>query len=454
MHRIVVLALLLIGLMPCTANAQYIWNGAGTVLVQLSGSGQGCTSGGAYFTLLRRTTGGQDIPYLFQYSCSNNSFTRRDNGGPENVITAQEYTDAATAVGYTFCPTFLNAGCGYPPPPCPGYDGGQVGQNCCSNGLFGATYYVATDGDGCEYLACNSGSCHGCGDPPSPGEGQSCSCGEGQGNGVTSFTYDGNGCPNGTFCDDCQPCPELSGGDLEQVGRECQTETASGHFEIVDGPDGCPTLDCVSDPDPCLADSNRDGVYDYLEGNPYGPMLSMGEGYACVCEDDREGKLHIENNEDGCPVPSCVCEEDECKDAGGDTDGDGCCDDEDPDPNDSEVNCDDCNMKIKEKMQEIVQTFRYAVALPYAGGTESQWDFEIDLMSTSDSPLIRPFGIKFGGDLTEGRLWVGQESAGSVNDDVLARLFEWRSTVRGVIAGGVYLLFAMQCLFALFDPSR
>jgi len=328
---------------------------------------------------------------------------------------------------------------------CDQYNENLVGFSCCPPGQFGATYYVATDADGCDYVTCNTSACHGCPTPPSVSEGSTCSCGEGQGDGVVAYTYDSDGCPVGTICDSCVPCPELAG----SAGDSCEASDGSpGHLVSGTTADGCPTLACATDDIPvCELDSNRNGTPDYLDGNP---LAAVEEGTACACSNGDQGVVEMRNNSDGCPVPTCSCESD-C--AAGDVDNDGCCDDEDPDKEDPNSNCDSCDYKFSQKVGEIVGLFRAKIGVPQGGTSSKDWEFDVDLGSTGSTAA---FGIRFGGNLTTGTFWLGQPG-GPVRPEqgtVFSEFLSWRSTVRIVLALCCYLIFSGNVLSAVFNTAR
>lgn len=334
--------------------------------------------------------------------------------------------------------------------PCDPVDGASVGLNCCPPGEFGATWYIAIDGDGCEYLACNSGACHGCG-PPNPGwpaEGSPCECEEGQTGGVVVYTYDGNGCPNGYFCDSCEECPPLSPEQLELLGTPCEAGGMSGYYLDRVGADGCPEIYCDVEIPVCVLDSNRDGVPDYLEGNPY---AGMEVGAECVCEGGKPGKIKIETNQDGCEVPICDCSgEEECEDK----DNDECCDDEDPDPNDPDVKCDDCDLTLGNRVGNLITALVNKIDLPSASYSEAsdEWTFEFD--SAAPIPGVVVFGLRFGGDLTNGTFWYDNPGSSSSWDSVFGEFYGYRPALRGLLACGVYLSFFYGILGAAFHPGR
>lgn len=359
-------------------------------------------------------------------------------------IPLAEFLDALGKSGFSPCQSYQQ-NCGWDN--CPAVDAQYVGQNCCSVGLFGATWYVGKDANNCDVLKCNTSACHGCGPPPSTAEGTACSCGAGEGTGVTTWTYDGNGCPTGTACDDCEPCEDIS----EYLNVPCMAENGEeGTTVSAPGPDGCPMVKCSADPiSPCELDSNRDGTPDYLEGNAY---KDAAVGSSCVCSNDKEGTIEMRENGDGCPVPTCSCE-DEC--TAGDRDGDGCCDDEDPDPEDPNKNCDDCSYQWSQKVTEIVLLFRNKIGLPGGGAINKDWEFAVDLGSVKDS-WYSAFGIKFGGNLTTGNFWLNQPG-GPVRPEqgtMFGEVLLWRDKVRNVLVLCAYLIFARLVLAAVFDTAR
>ena len=182
-------------------------------------------------------------------------------------------------------------------------------------------------------------------------------------------------------------------------------------------------------------------------------MAGSEEGAPCTClGGERDGgTVHYEDDENGCPVPSCQCD---C--TAGDHDGDGCCDDEDPDPDDSSLNCDSCDYKFAEKVGEIVGLFRAKVAVPSGGTGSKDWEFDVDLGTSSSSQLVRSFGVRFGGNLTTGIFWLNQPG-GAVRPeqgDVFGQFLQYRATVRTVIGLCCYLIFAGNVLSAVFHPAR
>lgn len=278
------------------------------------------------------------------------------------------------------------ANCSDVGPPCPPIDTGLIGLNCCPVGESGATYFQTVNSKGCPVLACASFNCDSnCPPPPSGTEGSACNCGDGT-TGTLVYTYDENGCPNGTFCDDCELC------DPVEQGNPCTCEDG-GTGRTSQGPDdsmGCPTEFCDCLGVDCNADENENGIPDSQEDNPY---QAKEEGESCTCEGGERdgGTIVIENDENGCPQPRCKCE---CQDKGGDADGDGCCDDEDPDPEDESKDCKSCEDHIQDRFQLVIAKFANKVGLQEITVEDQEWEFGIDTSSLS-SDHIYSFPISF-----------------------------------------------------------
>ena len=190
----------------------------------------------------------------------------------------------------------------------------------------------------CDLLpsTCSLGDCAGCrpGDPPDPG------CDH-------STDADCDGCPNSEEpCDqecpddaDCDDCPD----DRDQIphspGGECSPE----------------------EPPPCEGDEDCDDCPDADEnpeegnfsGNPAcqcdtTPGDGSNDDHDCNgCPEDFDNETRTRTNQDCGP----------CKDKGGDSDRDGCCDDDDTSPNDSsdEEKCEDCTQDVLQKIEELSQ---------------------------------------------------------------------------------------------------
>lgn len=235
---------------------------------------------------------------------------------------------------------------------------------------------------------------------------------------------------------------------MSTVGDSCGEN--GERIGVTIGEDGCNTLTCSDGPDendPCIKDTDRDGVPDYLAGNLY---WNAKEGQSCVCLNDGEGTIEMRLNADGCPVPTCSCD---C--TAGDSDGDGCCDDEDPDPHDKDANCESCEYKFTEKISEIVALFRAKVGVP-AGGTElKDWSFDVDL-GTVKTSWFSAFGVRFGGNLTTGSFWLGQPGSGvrPDQDSVISEFLAYRQTFRTIVGLCCYLVFAGNVLSAVFNTAR
>ncbi|WP_437192680.1 hypothetical protein [Planctomicrobium sp. SH527] len=331
-----------------------------------------------------------------------------------------------------------------------------VGLNCCPSPQFGATYTVAQNEDGCDYLACNTANCMTCPPPPSTPEGSTCPCGEGEsGTGTITYVYE-NGCPVGTFCDGCEPCPEVTGDGGDCIYRDVDGSDVPGTYQRETGPDGCPYLVCKgTPPGGCNEDYDGNGIEDVLEGNPY---REMDEGADCECENGDAGTVKWENNGFGCLVPSCDCK---CEDK----DKDDCCDDEDPDPNDKDVNCNSCEFKIPEKIAAIKALF--LAKIPATSSTQtSQYEFEFDLGATPIYLFGRPvaFGERFGGDLSDLQMWIGSRDSGGTDEEgnptrpTNHEVFNWfgerRTEFRNLLSLIAYAFGLRAILFAIFDPSR
>lgn len=378
---------------------------------------------------------------VHRYRASGAFFSCQIHGIPYGGTIYEEYLpDLGFEVGI---PTFPGD-C----PECGPYDGGAVGLNCCPSGHYGATWYVAKDHFNCDFLACNTANCQECPpDPDLPPEGAWCECPEGEIGGVVVFTYDLNGCPVGWFCDSCEPCPPLTPQQEALIGQRCSYGGMDGIYMVQGGADGCDEVYCNVEVDLCEVDANRDGVPDYLEGNPY---RDIPAGTECTCENGQPGKVISENNEDGCPVPKCG----ECEEPCEDEDNDECCDDEDPDPEDPDVKCDDCDLELGSRISSLIGQFRAAIDLTESSYSEApdSWTFEVN--ATQPIPGVVVFGLRFGGDLTSGTFWFENPGNSSSWDSVFGEFYSHRNTLRGLCACGVYLAFFYSVLTAAFHPAR
>lgn len=414
------------------------------------------TSGGLnFFAFTYRTTvSPRSTRELYLASvCDGNSVELRGSLRVNHVPTPLDEETARIAViaamaefAYDpYSPPCPGWNCG---PPCAEIDDSSVGLNCCGGGNYGATWYVGQDSNQCSVLKCNNVDCRSC--PPFDGsdEGQPCACAAG-GQGTLVLQYGSNGCPNGVFCDGCEPCPEV---DESQVGSPCTTANSlPGQWAITTGTDHCPTLVCMEIPqepdDPCTKDENEDGIPDYLEGNPF---ATLEPGDDCYCGEGKSGKIVDEENEDGCPVPTCDCDEEDEEEKCPDYDGDGCCDEDDPDPEDPKYGCEDCEHAIVEEINRAYYTLSELISLPRSGVVNQTWQFELDLGST-----VGPGGLgqMITGDLNALQFYFsGGRPVGF--QEAVDELEMYRSRIRNLLAAGIYCLFAVSCLYALFNPAR
>lgn len=491
---------LLFLLIPSIAEAQYWWENP-----NYSGGNSSPTYCDSTLIEIRAWTlnvqAQVTVGKEYRFRCSTGIWESRwwNGGGSYAPCDYSEVVAAASFFNFTLCNGIMN---------CPSFPGGDcsqvesplVGFNCCGAGYYGATYYIHTDTLGCQSLACQSGNCHPCQNPPATPEGTPCNCPSGVGQGVTVYTYDANGCPNGTACDECVVCPPKSGSPgqpctcedgrsgslvddagpdgcpisrcecgppcepIGDPGRNCEVringENVAGTFEVRTDVNDCDYLACV--PGSCNYDGNGDDVPDRLEGNP---LHGFSINAPCDCpglpgdEGLGAGVVGFYDDENGCPTPFCNnCPESSCADFGGDKDGDGCCDNEDPDPDDAEVGCEDCEFKIVEKVQDIISLFRSKVSLDVETGAATSLDYVFDLTTDGINPMGIPasFGVKFGGDFDSFTFWLNSPPEGvrPGAGEVFAELNSLRTTFRNTLQAVFLFTFAFVTFKAVFDPSR
>lgn len=492
---------LLLLLIPSIAQAQYWWENP-----NYSGANSSptyCDSSLVEIRAWRLNASSQvTISKEYRFQCVTGQWRSRwyNSGDPYAPCDYSEVVAAASFFNFALCNSIMN---------CPSFPGGEcsqvesplVGFNCCGSGSFGATYYIHTDPLGCETLACQSENCHPCENPPATAEGTPCNCPSGVGQGVTVWTYGPNGCPTGTACDECVICPPKSGppgqpctcsdgrsGSLvddtgpdgcpisrcecgppcEPIGDPggpCQVrieggEVASGTFEVRTDVNDCDYLACV--PGSCNVDENEDGVADRLEENP---LHGFSINAPCDCpglpgdEGLAAGVVGFYDDENGCPTPFCNnCPASSCADFGGDTDGDGCCDNEDPDPNDPTVGCQDCQFQILEKVQSIVSLFRNKIKLDVETDDVEHPDYVFNLTTSGINPMgqTSSFGIVFGGDFDSFAFWLHTPPEGvrPGQGEVFAELNTLRTTFRNTLQAVFLFSFAFITFKAVFDPSR
>lgn len=208
-------------------------------------------------------------------------------------------------------------------------------------------------------------------------------------NGVADIDQNGiypEGCPD--WCptpEACPECPPDLWNEAEQSCDECPPERVR--------PDGT----CSDPPEECEGDEDCDGCKDECEGQGIDGVDNDGNpcGGQCGCtvegEDDEDC--------DGCPVSTDESDRidnescDVCKEKGGDADEDGCCDDEDADPEDAEVNCEDCGQKIVEKWSEFVQRVNQKfLTTPEVERVDVPW-IELEMENLDGNRLQVGFGI-------------------------------------------------------------
>lgn len=422
---------------------------AQTIVVTSWSEPGACGGDGVWGGLVNVYWPAQDLPMAIRLSrfCDGGYGAYLEGvGGDPNVFTRPGFDPIRADVL-----ALIAAPCSNCPEECDPVNESLIGLNCCPSPQFGATYYVAVDENDCPYLACNTANCMTCPPPPATPEGTSCPCGAGEtGDGTITYVYE-NGCPVGTVCDGCEPCPELMNVGEPCEYRDVDGELIQGTYGTETGPDNCPRLVCRADTSGqgCEEDYNEDGVPDVLEGNPY---RDMDHGAACECEDGEQGTVKWANNGFGCLVPSCECK---CEDK----DGDDCCDDEDPDPDDSSVTCEDCEFEIGEKVTAIQNVFLSKIPSPSTTNTVA-YNFEFDLGATPIYVFGKPvaFGQRFGGNLSSGEMWLGQQQENPGRVGVNHEVFEWfiarRGEFRSLLSLVAYAFGLRAILLAIFDPSR